>query len=64
MAITKSSTVAHPAMKPARSPHARRASADEPPASGMVAPPSAYAAAANANSRPAARNTTGVSERA
>ncbi len=62
--MTKSSTVAQPAMNPTRSPQARRASADDPPGSERVAPPSAYAAAANANRTPAARKTTGVSESA
>ena len=37
---------------------------DAPPGSGIVAPPSAYAAAASAKRNPAAAKTTGVSESA
>ena len=51
-------------MKPTRSLNARRANADAPPGSGIVAPPSAYAAAARAKMKPAAAKTTGVSESA
>ena len=51
-------------MNPTRSLNARRANVEAPPGSGIVAAPSAYAAAVSAKITPAARNTAGVSDRA